>query len=503
MNRLGRAGAPLAMLGVLLGAAALRLWAFGGVSFAHNSDDGRYAVVARNLSGGHLPEGDAEWFGYRITFLWPVALLFRTLGASDYTAVAWPLVGSLAAVLAAGLIGRDIGGARVGLIAAALVAAAPMEVIMGTRLRPDALMPAFVGFAVWSALRAGRSPRRRLWWAAAAGATLGAGWFVRESIFVMAPIVILAGRRAGPRALAAGIAGVGAVAALAAGLALVSGASVGRPFLAAPAETIWRNPVAVYSWDDSYLARALRGALDPGHPLFLLLPAVGVAALVLLIPGDRRRALTGAGGVLAVAWLAWAALYLELGVLVNLDKPLRFLTLASIPLALAMAMALARRPLLIAPVVVGLALVAAVMATETRADAEARDRDVVLLNRVVAELRDRDAAPVLAESFVWHRKLETWLAGERLPVRAVVDPALLEPRQRRQRRMLEPLPDPSQYRGGYVVAAPVSVRRGWPANWRLYRREVRRRVPWALLEIEAVVGRATIYRWPADVPPAD
>lgn len=496
------AGWPLALLAVVVAGAALRLWAFGGVSFAHNSDDGRYAEVARNLSTGHAPEGDAEWFGFRITFLWPVALLFRVAGASDYTAVAWPLVGSLAAVAVAGLIGREIGGDRVGIIAACLVAAAPLEVIMGTRLRPDPLMPAFVGFAVWSALRAARSPRRTLLWAAAAGAALGAGWFVRESIFVMAPVVALAGRRAGLPGLAAGIGGAVAMAGLAAGLGLAAGASAGRPFVAAPAETIWRDPLAVWSWPDSYLARAVAGAFDPGHPLFLLLPALAIAAVATAVPG-RRRALGGAGALLVATWVAWSALYLELGVLVNLDKPLRFLTLASIPVALALALAVARLPRAVAAGLVVMALAASLAATDRLAAAEARGQDVVLLNQVVAELRAREPAPVLAESFVWHRKLETWLARDRLTVAAVVDPGLLQPRERRLRRRLDPLPDPARYRGGWVVSAPVSARRGWPSNWGVYRRELRRRVPWSLLEIEAVVGRATIYRWPADVPPAD
>ena len=498
----GRVAWPGGLTVVLAGALALRLWAFGGVSFAHNSDDGRYAEVARNLSTGHLPEGEAEWFGYRITFLWPVALLFRLAGASDYTAVAWPLVGSLLAVLAAGLVARELGGRWAGLIAAALVATAPLEVILGTRLRPDALMPAFVALAVWCALRAGRSRARGAAWAAAAGALLGAGWFVRESILVMAPVVALAGRHAGRRGLAGGVAGLVGVAAIVAGVALALGLPVERPFVAAPAETIWRDPLAAFSWEDSFSARLLRGALDPGHPLFLLVPAAALALIVALLTAVRERRLREPA-ILAVAWTAWAALYLEIGVLVNLDKPLRFLTLASIPLAVAMALALRRRPLLTATPIIAMAAVAALLVSAALAGPQAREGDVVLLNRVVSELRDHEAAPALAESFVWHRKLETWLARERLPVRAVVDPALLEPRERRLRRRLEPLPDPAAYRGGYVIAAPVSERRGWPSNWKFYRKEIRRRVPWGRLETVAVVGRATIYRWPADVPPAD
>src|SRR5204863_317347 len=87
----GRTGAlawPAALAGLLLGALAIRLWAFGGVSFALNADDGRYVAVAQNLAHGHAPSGAAEWFGGRVLLLFPVAGLFRLLGASDYTAVA-------------------------------------------------------------------------------------------------------------------------------------------------------------------------------------------------------------------------------------------------------------------------------------------------------------------------------------------------------------------------------------------------------------------------------
>jgi len=144
----------LALAAILVAAAVLRFWAFGGVQFAHLGDDGRYVAVAQNLANGFAPSGDAEWFAGRVAFLWPVAGLFRVFGAGDVTAVAWPLAGSLLAVAAAWLVGRRGAGTRVGLIAAAIVAATPMEALMATRLRPDALMCGFIALAVWAALGA-------------------------------------------------------------------------------------------------------------------------------------------------------------------------------------------------------------------------------------------------------------------------------------------------------------------------------------------------------------
>ena len=95
------------MLAVIVAVgAALRIWALGGLSFALGSDDSRYVAVAQNLAAGSLPQGDAEWFGARAVFLWPVALIFRLAGADDYRAVAWPLACSLLSIVAAFLIGR-------------------------------------------------------------------------------------------------------------------------------------------------------------------------------------------------------------------------------------------------------------------------------------------------------------------------------------------------------------------------------------------------------------
>lgn len=486
------APAVVALAAILAGGLALRLWAFGGVSFAWLSDDSRYVAVAQNLAGGHLPSGTAEWFGTRIVFLWPVAALFRLFGASDGAAVAWPLAGSLLAVVAAYLLGRDLVSRRVGLIAAALVAAAPLEVLLATRLRPDAIMPGLVALAVWCALRARRSavPLR---WAAGAGLLLGAGWSVRESALVMAPIVLAAGWGAGRRALAAGAAGLAAVPLGAAAVFAAAGGSPLRPLLGAGEAGEWHDPIARWSLDGSYLAQAIRGAGRPGTLLFLALPVLAVAGVALLLRGDRRA-------LLPAAWLALAGAYLEFGTLVNLDKPVRFLTLCTIPAALLVALALSPerglRPAFAALVPAGVAVVA-VMALAPLPGREHRADDVFLAGRVAGALRDLPRAPVLTESYTWWATFRAYLPAGRLAVPRAEDPAFLSPAQRRERRRMVPLPDPADYAGGYVVTGPVHPRAGWPSNWGAERRLIRREVPWSRLRPVARVGDATIWRWPA------
>ena len=96
-RRIGRAArdirllTALAVAGLMAIGAAIRWWALGGLEFALGSDDARYVAAAKNLANGFLPEGEAEWFGARAAFLWPVALVFRIAGADDYRAIAWPL----------------------------------------------------------------------------------------------------------------------------------------------------------------------------------------------------------------------------------------------------------------------------------------------------------------------------------------------------------------------------------------------------------------------------
>lgn len=488
-----RAGAVEAagLAAILAGALALRLWAFGGVQFAHLGDDGRYVAVAQNQANGFAPEGPTEWFGGRIAFLWPVAALFARFGAGDLTAVTWPLAGSLLAVLAAHLLGRRLAGPRVGLLAAAIVAVTPLEALMATRLRPDALMPAFIALAVWAALGARRT--RGAGWAAAAGLLLAAAWSTREMALVMLPVVVAAGWGAGRRALAWGAAGLAAGPVLAVAAMAAAGGDPLAPITGTAGASRTRDPLEAWDWGASYAARLLEGAGAPRSMLFLLLPVVGAALAVVVLRRDRRAALP-------VAWLTWAALYLEIGTLPNLAKSSRFLLLAAIPAALVVALAAERYGPAMGGAVAGATLLAAILALAPLPAREARGTDVVLLDRVVDRLRGLPPGPVLAESHTWMVKLEAYLARDRLRVPAADDPEFLTAAERARRDGLSPLPDPAAYRGGYVVDAPVAVRAGWPSNWSVFRRAMRARVPWDRLQPVARVGTATILRWPAEVP---
>ena len=476
-----------AALAVFMGlGAAIRAWAFGGLEFGLGADDAGYVAVAQNLAGGMLPDGQAEWFGARAAFLWPVALAFRLFGADDYTAVAWPFTASLLSILAAFLVARELVGRRPALVAAGLVAFAPIEVLWATRLRPDAVMPALVALAVWAALRSRRS-ERPVAWLVAAGALTGLAWSARETALFMVPVVAVAAWPAVRASWRRGWAYAAGLAAVPLALVLVFAAG-GRPLW--PLTTTagagaFRSPAAGWDVTTAYVAQMVTAVADARSPLFLVLPLVLVAGAV----AWQRRV---RAAVLPAAWLAWAVAYLEFGTLVSVDKPVRFLTLLTVPAALLVAIALDGRA---SPLLVPAMALVAIAVASPRAHAPNRPDNVHLVSAVARQMRALPRAPVLAADYIWWAKLNAFLPRGRLPVRRAIDPAYLSPEQRAQARRLEPLPDPAAYRGGYVVTGPVRRASGWPSNWPTAQAAIRAAVRRGDLQPVARIGTATVWRW--------
>lgn len=485
----GRAGALLAA--IMAVGAALRWWAFAGISGAYLADDTRYAMVAQNLANGHPPAGVGEWFGARAVFLWPVALAFRLWGAGDLTAVAWPLLCSTATIGAAYLVAAELSNRRVALLAAALLAAAPLEVLQASRLRPDAVMPLFIALAVWCGLRS-RFSAVPLRWALAAGVMMGAAWSAREMALVMVPIVIAAGGRPRWRTLVAGAAGVVAVVAVVAAGLWRMGGDPAMPLTGTAGASHVRAPWQAYRWDGSYLRWALDHALSATHPAFLALPVIAAAAVVLVRVREPR-------GHLAFWWAAWGLVYLEFVALTNLTPSPRFLTLVSVPLAVAVALAATYLPRGAPWVVPAVALVAAAAAAAPVAERTHRDLRVKQTRAVVEWLREHGVTEAAwSPDYVVFTKLAIFRTQTRLEVPRAVDPGLLNDAERSARRV-QPLPPPSSFRGGVVVELRPPNDDGAPSNWSRERREARRVIPRAGLVELARMDDVVIARWPADV----
>ncbi|MBM3634947.1 MAG: hypothetical protein FJW99_06635 [Actinobacteria bacterium] len=507
-----RALTALAVVGLMALGTAIRWWALGGLEFALGSDDARYVAAAQNLANGFLPDGEAEWFGARAAFLWPVALIFRIAGADDYRAVAWPLICSVLCILATFLVARELVGRRPALVAAGIVAVAPIEVLWATRLRPDAVMPLFIALAAWAALRASRlvtaheaaSPgapaaregqpiaggdrgRSVALWLGAAGLAMGAAWSARETALVMIPVIALAAwpaLRAGWVRAWAFLAGLAVIPVV----LVVVFAFDGRPLwplTATAGAGSFRSPADGWAATTAYIARMVQEAVDPRSPLFLALPLLLVAGAVAITRRTR-------GAILPAAWLGWGFLYLEVGTLLSVDKPVRFLTLLTVPAALLIAIALDGR---LSPLIIPAVAVATVLCVQPRINAGNRITNVVLASAVAGTLRDLPPGPVLATDYTWWAKLNAYLARDRLAIRRDIDPAFLDDAARARARQLDPLPEPADYRGGYVVTGPVRRTAGWPSNWGAAERAIARAVATADLQPVARVGRATIWRW--------
>lgn len=483
---------PLTVTGILVGALLLRLWCWVGPSMTWLSDDSRYISVVQNMANGYLPQGPTEWFATRFMLLGPTAALFRLFGGSDVAVMIWPLIGSLGAVGAAYLLGRDLVSARVGLIAATVVAITPLEARLGTFLRPDAIMPALVALSVWCAVRARSSARHVRWWAFAAGALLVLGWSARESALLMAPVVLVAGWPVVRKALLPGVAGaLAVVATFMVGWAVIGGRAL-DVVVGAGSEGEYRNPIDRLSWRTSYARQLWESAFRPDLILAFVLPILAVTAFILLV--RRRRE-----AILPAIWLTWAAIYLEFGTLVNLGKPSRYLTLCVIPVALLIALAIDGRfawmPL-VAAFGLSMWVLWAVPGREFRAD------DVQLLARVSARLSELPPGPIATESYTWWAKLNTYRTTHRLSVPRALDREFVSPAAFQRSRQMRPLPKPTDAIGGYVVTGPVHRLARWPTNWKAYRTRLAEQVPFERLELVADLGRAKIWRWPKGVSPS-
>ena len=470
---------PLTLI-LMLG-VALRVWCWVGPDMAWLSDESRFATVVKNMTNGYLPDGPTEWFGTRAVLLAPAALFMRLFGASDVSVSIWPFIGSMGAVVMAYLLGRDLANRGVGLMAAGLVAAAPIEVRLSGFLRPDAILPAFVALSVWCALRAARSESHATRWAVGGGLALGAGWSVRESALIMAPVVIAAAWPVLRRVIVPGIIGAVSVPLTTALVWVLLGGSAMAPISSAGGELAYRNPIAAWNWSESYTSQLLHGALRPNDLLFFAGPVV-VATLSVHWFREERRA------ILPMIWLAWAFFYLEFGTLLNVTKPYRYLTLCVIPAAILVALALDGLDVRVAVVA---ATVLSVWVLSSLPIRRYRSDDVVLLSRVSAQLAKLPAGPIATESYTWWTKLHIYRATSRLTVPKAEDPAFSTPARIRQLRQMTPLPLVTDAR--YLVTGPVHPRGGWPKNWSQYRETVPSTEG---LELVADLGRAQIWRLP-------
>lgn len=123
--------------------------------------------------------------------LWPLLLAGANQVGLD-TERAHQMVGCVLGsitIALTGLIGRQVAGRRVGIVAAAIVAVSPMLIAADGSLMAESLYVSLVAIALLIAYVA---RARRSWWFAALGAVLGLATLARSDGLILAPVLVVA-----------------------------------------------------------------------------------------------------------------------------------------------------------------------------------------------------------------------------------------------------------------------------------------------------------------------
>ncbi len=317
-----------AVLLVVLLAVALRLYGMtGNITF----DSLVYAQDAYNLLNGTFNLNTDSWYSHRLPVFVPVALFYAMLGVSNLSTNLWPLLLSVLQILAVVWIGRKLVGSEAAILAAALVAMVPLDVVYAGVLSPDVVMASLLTFsaALWILGLEGRDVPSRLH-VLLSGALCALACDTRAYALLIA--VFFAGhalsRRAFVRTLPWWVLGFVAVVLPLAG---VYARVTGDPLLPIRAMSAFYGESGHTQGLAGFLAYPLL-ALKPGSLMGLFSPLLVIAVLLALARPTRER-------WILLAWMAPVMLYLQFGSMsltsyVPVFKRVRFLTPVLAPGAL-------------------------------------------------------------------------------------------------------------------------------------------------------------------------
>ncbi|MCX6358925.1 MAG: glycosyltransferase family 39 protein [Armatimonadetes bacterium] len=208
----------LALALVVAAALAVRLWGVtwslpaGERLLTYHPDEGVNLVSGVLQEGRLRPHLDLGFYNYGTLYfyVWQAAAAVN----SAYGLVSWPappaapstdgagaliLVGRLVSVgsaaltvLLCGLTGRRLHGRRGGLVAAAVVAAAPLSIIHSRFATVDAFATLLTTAAIWASVRARREGRVGLWMAVAGGLAGLAGAARYNAVLALAAPLVAA-----------------------------------------------------------------------------------------------------------------------------------------------------------------------------------------------------------------------------------------------------------------------------------------------------------------------
>jgi 4-amino-4-deoxy-L-arabinose transferase-like glycosyltransferase len=171
-------GAAFDIAGLLGLALVLRLAMYNG---AFGSDDGTYFSSAVDVATGAWSPANyngALRYGFNI----PAGLFVALFGATPFVANLWSLTCSLIEVAVVYAVAQSVAGRRAGILAALLLACAPLHIAVATRIHADAVVSMFVTLSFGLLWFGWRSGNRWLLWAC--GLSIGCIFWTKELVAV-------------------------------------------------------------------------------------------------------------------------------------------------------------------------------------------------------------------------------------------------------------------------------------------------------------------------------
>ncbi|MGE5335895.1 MAG: glycosyltransferase family 39 protein [Nitrososphaerota archaeon] len=300
-------GLPLALAGVIAGAALLRFGSLGLQSYHHDEVITAMRVIpgsfAHMLHEVRVSESNPPLY-YVLAWGWA-----KVFGSGEFELRALSALFGLAVVPVAFLIGRELASRRAGLVLAALVAVNPMLIWYSQEARSYALLAFFGALSFYFFLRALNMARGRdlALWALASSLALWSHYFAAFPVGIEA-VWLLGALRDRWRALLPALAAVGA--AIAALLPLIA-AQINATHIGWIGES--PLPTRFLEAGASFLLGETGHVIaEPVRYGYALVPAAAVAAALALLavrgnPDERRAGAVGLAiglGVVALAGLA-------------------------------------------------------------------------------------------------------------------------------------------------------------------------------------------------------
>jgi hypothetical protein len=170
------------LAGVVLVALGIRLIWFQGVGTSDTLMNVQYAYDIHN---GDFPTNGNQ-ANSRLGLLIPVSVLYGVFGVSELSSALYPLALSLLGVVLIFLFGKLLFNEKIGLIAAALLAIYPLDVLYATRLMSDVPSAVFGALSVYLFLIGEKSGKGWKSWAlyGLSGMSLGISFSIREMAVV-------------------------------------------------------------------------------------------------------------------------------------------------------------------------------------------------------------------------------------------------------------------------------------------------------------------------------